>query len=138
MKYFAIIFIIGFLWITRDIIRVPETFNDSFFKQFAGNQYIDPQVSWTNQYILGDLLSIVVSLGSDLFHLLGTLCIFLSVLMLWMAKKETDAYKAKHKSFDEKRIKKQWILFTIFIIEMFLFFGLGNYLAQGLWRQILN
>lgn len=134
MKYFAIIFLIGFLWITRDIIRVPENFNDSWFAQFAGNQYIDPQISWINQYALGNIFAPFLSLGSDLFHLLGTICIFLFILMLWMARKETDAYKKQHRSFDEQRIKKQWILFIIFIIQMFLFFGLGNFLGQGLFR----
>jgi hypothetical protein len=125
MKYFLIIFIIGFLWITRDIIRVPETFNDSWFKQFAGNQFIDPQVSWTNQYVLGDIFSPILSTVSDLFHLLGTTILFLFFLVLLKAYRQKWTFSNLFGNFE-------------IILFLFICFGAGVFTGQGLFRNLLN
>jgi hypothetical protein len=117
MINFLIIYLNGFLWLTRDIIRVPETFNDSYFKHFKGHKYIDPQMSWKNQYIAGKWLSYVISIFSDLFHTLGTVIIltFLSLRFIEMTAS-----------------------FTFNTIVGFACFGAGAFTAQWLWREKLN
>lgn len=117
MINFAIIFLIGFTWLTKDIIRVRETFNDSWFKRFKGHKYIDPEYSWKNQYILGENLSYIIAAFSDLFHTLGTVIIlaFLSLRFFDMVAPIVP-----------------------YMIIGLLIFGTGAFTAQWLWRELLN
>lgn len=131
MIHYFLISLAGFFWITRDIIRVPETFNDSWFKQFAGNQFIDPQVSWINQYKYGEILSFVISAFSDLFHVLGTAIILIFVTMFWKAYNKPDNLK----SLWDTRIKSKTLRYLLIVFMMFMCFGLGGYTAQGIFRN---
>lgn len=88
MKTLLQIFLTGFVWITRDIIRVPETFRDSWFNHFAGNIWIDPQVSWTNKYDFNLFVYPFVVLFSDLFHSLGTIYLILWIWILYTYKEQ--------------------------------------------------
>lgn len=119
MKYFSIIFLIGFLWLTRDIIRVPENFGDSFFKRFKGHKWIDPEVSCTNQYVLGYWMSFIISTFSDLYHTLGTIIVLVFFTCVYFAEPFPIPYLA-------------------FIIIALIIFGAGAFLAQWLWREKLN
>ena len=125
MIYFLFTLIIGFIWLTRDILRVPANFNDSWFKRFARNRWIDPEVSWKNQYILGYWMSFIISTFSDLYHTLGTI-INASYMLLIVA--------AYYKTFTFNNLW-HWIFW---FIGMFVSFGLGVFIAQYIWREKLN
>jgi hypothetical protein len=72
-----LILIAGFLKITADTIRVPETMQDSWFKKYTGHWWVDPQVGWINHKLEG--LNVIfypfVSCFGDLWHTLYTLFI---------------------------------------------------------------
>lgn len=125
MKYFTIIFIIGFLWLTRDIIRVPENFNDSFFKKFKGYKWIDPQVSSTNQYVFGYWMSFIISTFSDLYHTLGTIINWGYIGLLIIAYLQIFHFS------------NEWLWIEWFL-GMCVSFGLGSFTGQWLWREKLN
>lgn len=116
---YLIIFLIGFIWITRDIIRVSETFNDSYFKKYKGHLYIDPQVSWKNKGNMWTYLYFIVAPFSDLFHSLGTLILGLFFTLI----------------FYRPEIE---LNFTVFFAICFLCYGSGVWLGYQLWRKILN
>jgi len=114
-----LIFLIGCIWITRDIIRVPETFNDSWFKKFKGNWFIDPQISWINKGNMNTFLYFIVVSFSDLFHLLGTLILGCFFVIIFFFHNIT-------------------IGFGLFLLCSFLCFGGGVWLFYQIWRKILN
>ena len=116
---YLLIFLIGCLWITRDIIRVPENFNDSWFKRFKGNKFIDPQVSWVNKGNMNTFLYFIIVPFSDLFHLLGTLILCCFFYALWMTGFFT-------------------LMIVLFFGVCFLLFGAGVWLFYQLWRKLLN
>ena len=113
-----LIFLAGFIWITRDIIRVPETMNDSWFKKYIGNKWVDPQVSWVNKGNYHMILYPILSMFGDLFHTLGTI-----ILLLWILT-----------------IQYYYLDYSIiFVILLFLLLhGSGVWLGYNLWRKILN
>jgi len=116
---YLIIFFSGFIWITRDIIRVSETFNDSWFKQFKGHWYIDPQVSWVNKGNYHMLLYPILSMFGDLFHTLGTVLLFNFFVLIFICQNPN-------------------LSFWLYILIMFLLHGSGIWLGYQLWRKILN
>lgn len=118
MTYF-IILLIGFIWIIRDTIRVPETFNDSWFKKFKNHWYVDSQVSWINKGDINTFLYFVVVCFSDLFHLLGTMIISGFFLLIYFTHNIAIG------------------LFS-FMLCAFLCFGGGVWLGYQLFRKILN
>lgn len=116
---YLIIFLVGFLWYTRDDIRTQETFNDSWFKQFKGNKYIDPEVSWINKGDPWTFKYFFVVPFSDLFHLLGTLilgCFF--IIIFYRPDITINIYE--------------------FFALCFICYGGGVWLGYQLWRKILN
>jgi len=96
---------------------VEETFNDSWFKKFKGHKYIDPDASWKNQYVTGRWFAYFISIFSDLFHTLGTVCIL---------------------AFLSLRFFEMVIPIVPYIIIGLLIFGAGAFTAQWLWRELLN
>lgn len=75
------IFLIAIFDSIRDIIRIPETFNASFFSRYKGNQWIDPQVSWTNKNWGWWIFRPVIAMFSDLWHTCKTIVISLFLLL---------------------------------------------------------
>lgn len=84
------------------------------------------------------ILSLFISIFSDLFHLLGTACILLFLVLIWLKHNETDEYKMEHMSYLENRTMDKYAFLLEFIILSFISFGVGAYTAQGLWRNLLN
>jgi hypothetical protein len=119
MITFLIIFLIGCLWITRDIIRVPEVMHDSWFRKYEGNKFIDPQVSWINKGDIHTYVYFLIVCFSDLFHLLGTAILFLAFLLIYLPITFSMS-------------------FGLFILLAFGSFGGGVWLFYQLWRKMLK
>lgn len=114
-----IILIEGFIWITRDIIRVPKNFDDSWFKRFKGNKWIDPEVSWVNKGNYHMLLYPILSMFGDLFHTLGSLMLFLFYTAIYI---NADLH----------------IEYFLYLFLCFLGHGLFVWVGYNLWRKILK
>lgn len=122
-----LIILAGFFKITGDIIRTKETFNDSWFKKFKGNNYIDPELSWKNKWKYGILGYPILSMFGDLCHTMYTLSILSWSTIIYILYKFDDVIK-----YD-----KYWPMWTLFIITIFLH-GLGANTANGIWRKLFN
>jgi len=76
-----IVLLIGIIKGIVDTIRVPERFNVSIFKNYKGNEFIDPQVSWTTQHELPWWAYPFLVHFSDLWHLLNSVIISLFLIL---------------------------------------------------------
>jgi hypothetical protein len=120
-----LIILAGFLKVTGDVIHVPATFGDSWFKRFKGNHWFDPELSQDNKFKLGYIGYPIMSMFGDAHHTFWTLSILCWITMLCLLYQpgvEWTAYGAR------------W---TIFPVALFCW-GLGANGAYGLWRKLLN
>jgi hypothetical protein len=120
LLYFLVL-VISFIYITHDIIGDQITFNDSYFKKYAGNWYIDPMLSWKNKNFSMWLYP-VLSMFGDLFHLTGTVVLTGYMSLVYFSFKLFD-YGTSYFEF---------------IIICFLFHSLGSWVGKWLWRNWLN
>lgn len=121
MKY-LIFGLLAYIWMTRDTIRVPVKFNNSFFKRFKGNKWIDPEVSWVNKYYAENghmIFYPIMQCFGDLFHTLGT-------LMLW------GFYSL---IYLEGKIELNYFLY---LAIAFIIHGMVGFATSYLWETILN
>jgi hypothetical protein len=117
-----LIFISGFIKITADIIRVPLIMQDSWWKRYIGNKYIDPQISWVNKGDYHIILYPILSMFGDLWHTLYSIFIAIYIVCIWLAF-------------------KGWMIDTTpiwFGFYCFLFHGIGVWGGHSLWRKLLN
>jgi len=121
MLIYFLILIISFVYITHDILGDQITFDDSYFKKFKGNQYIDPMLSWKNKNFSWWLYPIVSMFG-DLFHFTGTIVLTGYMTIVFFSFKWFDFST----------------LYLEFTIIGFCFHAVGSWLGYWLWRNWLN
>lgn len=123
MGVLFLILIAGFIKITADIIRIPATMSDSWFRKFEKNKYIDPQISWVNKGNYHMILYPILSMFGDLWHTLYSVFITIYIICIWIG------------FHSDYMLYLNWIWFGII---SFLMHGIGVFIGYMLWRKILN
>ena len=79
-----IIFLVAFFKSIADTIRVPARFNATYFARFSTNKWVNPEISWINQYKGWAILKPIISMFSDLWHTCNTIMISLFLLLAYL------------------------------------------------------